>query len=452
MTFAVLCAVLNYGAANADEQATTEIRQIVEQSNRLITSGHPDDAIPLLRSAIARLGTTPAAYTLHFELGNALSDKTDYQNAVAEYQTCLGQKPNFPPALINLAYTLVNLGQLDKAKPIFEQFLSQNPNAPNKGKVKTQLLLAEAAESASKARYFDAKGFLEEASRLDPTNPLVHFKLARAVDELGDTERGIKEYEQALRLKPNYDAAAFNIAGCYQTLGQTEDAVYWFQQYLAINPNSADRATVLNMITKLREHRKELTADPRSPDYIQSVAENGRLVRWAYKQMPLKVFIAGNKTNEYRDAYRDILIDSMNEWSKASQQRLKFVLVKNAKKADIVCDWTNNPYDVRRTGTDVEQGICFSKVIQGGQWDGTIQSSTVRILMIDPVSGKPLSDDSMKVTCLHEFGHAIGLRGHSNNNHDVMFYSVSPTVWLVLSKRDKATIYRLYQAFPVLPD
>jgi hypothetical protein len=31
-----------------------------------------------------------------------------------------------------------------------------------------------------------------------------------------------------------------------------------------------------------------------------------------------------------------------------------------------------------------------------------------------------------------------------------MFFSVSPTVWPVLSKRDKATIMRIYEQYPPL--
>jgi predicted Zn-dependent protease len=183
---------------------------------------------------------------------------------------------------------------------------------------------------------------------------------------------------------------------------------------------------------------------------VQSITENGKLVRWARNRIPLKIFIARDKSEVYRDGYRDIFMDAIEDWSKASQDRLKFVYVKSARKADITIDWTSNAYDVRRSGSDVEQGICFTQAISGGPADGTIDKATIRILMIDPVNQKPLSDDSMKVTCLHEFGHAIGLRGHSNNNHDVMFYSVSPTVWPVLSKRDKATIARLYRDYPSL--
>ncbi|MBZ0185329.1 MAG: matrixin family metalloprotease, partial [Candidatus Obscuribacterales bacterium] len=58
-----------------------------------------------------------------------------------------------------------------------------------------------------------------------------------------------------------------------------------------------------------------------------------------------------------------------------------------------------------------------------------------------------LSDDDMKKVCLHEVGHALGINGHSSDNHDIMFFSESPSVWPALTKRDKLTIRLLYQGY-----
>ena len=48
-------------------------------------------------------------------------------------------------------------------------------------------------------------------------------------------------------------------------------------------------------------------------------------------------------------------------------------------------------------------------------------------------------------TCLHEIGHALGMHGHSPNNHDVMFLAATPEPIAKLSDRDKATIRKIYQ-------
>jgi predicted Zn-dependent protease len=79
-----------------------------------------------------------------------------------------------------------------------------------------------------------------------------------------------------------------------------------------------------------------------------------------------------------------------------------------------------------------------------------IDRADIRILTIDRQTQEPLSDEEMKKTCLHELGHSMGLQGHSTNNHDIMFFSMSNTNWPVLSKRDKATVFMIYQNYQPL--
>src|SRR5262249_48931115 len=105
----------------------------------------------------------------------------------------------------------------------------------------------------------------------------------------------------------------------------------------------------------------------------------------------------------------------------------------------------------RESAGEAEQGVCHLRSVERpGENFIRIEHADIRILTVDRESERPIGEDDMKKTCLHELGHALGLQGHSTNNHDIMFYSVSPTVWPVLSKRDKATllgIYGMYSGF-----
>lgn len=425
-----------------------QLSQILDTSVQMLRAGRSLEAVAYLQRASLQF---PQSATIRFQIGNGYSDAKNYPAAIAAYNDALKLQPRFPAAVLNTAYAYVNAGQYDLSMPWFTRYLRESPGASNFADVKSQMLTAQASKAAKAKRYFDAKNLMEQACQINPNSHTVHFKLARACDELGDTQRAISEYQTSLRLKPDYTPAIFNIAGCYQTLGRTDDAVAWFQKYLIADPSASDRPTVENMITKLREKGSQLNADPHTQDYLESIQEGGKYYRWPIERLPLKVFVdSGASVPNFREAYRNGFLEALSSWSVASQNKLTFMLVSTPQGADITCDWTNNPYEVRQTGSDVEQGVCFMQSFtrKRSRGDDFIANAKLRICTIDRETEKPLGDDDMKKTCLHELGHALGLRGHSSNNHDIMFYSVSPTVWPVLSKRDKATLVRLYEAYP----
>lgn len=440
-------------SALADKRNESDIHQVTKTLNKalhLMAHHRSADAVALLRQG---LESHPRSASLHFELGNALCDCRQYRNAIAEYDRVL-QLELIPEAVINMAYAYCNAGMPSESVPWFQRFIAENPNHPRIAQIEEQMLVAQSSSCMENQRAYDAKKLLERALALNPNDTIAHFKLARACEQLGDANGAIQEYEQVLRLQPNHNEAIFNIAGCYQSLGRAQDAEYWFAAYLKENPDAADRQTVLNMITKLKEKGAELTiSDPAATNFCQAVAEHGNFYRWPPERIPLSVYIYdGQDVPGYRENFRAMLLDSLNAWIKASQGKLAYRLANAPSDADITCSWTGNPFEIRQTNSDVEQGICKLKSRGTSSIDGTIsiESAVIRILTLDRETQKPLPDDDMKKTCLHEIGHALGLHGHSNNNHDIMFFSMSPTVWPVLSKRDKATLRQIYAHYPTL--
>ncbi|HEY9733001.1 MAG TPA: tetratricopeptide repeat protein [Drouetiella sp.] len=433
----------------ASQNQPQQLSQILDNSIQMLKSGRSMEAVNYLQRASVDY---PQSAAIHFQIGNGYCDAKNYPAAIAEYAQTLRIQPHFAGAVLNTAYAYVYAEQYDAAMPWFNRYLRENPGAPNSVEVKSQMLKAQAAKASKAKHFYEAKTLLEQACQINPTSYAMHFKLAGACDELGDTERAIREYGTCLRLKPDFSPAIFNTAGCYQTLGRTNEAVAWFEKYLVAEPNAPDRLTIENMIAKLREKGPQLSADQHTSDYLESIRENGKFYRWPMNRLPIKVFVdSGASVPNFKEAYRTGFLEALSAWSTASQNRLTFVLVPGPVGADIAADWTANPYEVRQSGSDVEQGVCFMQSLGGKRQraeDEYIATARLRICTIDRETSNPLGDDDMKKTCLHELGHALGLRGHSSNNHDIMFYSVSPTVWPVLSKRDKATLVRLYEQYP----
>lgn len=430
-----------------DQQQVNEINRMVDNAINLLNKGRAQDAADYLERVV---GKYPQSASLHFELGNAYSDLRNFDKAVPQYVSAIGLRKHFPEAVANIAYAYLNAGEEDKAIPWLERYVKEFAGQPKTKEVQGELLHAKAKLYMKQKRAYDAKQALEQAVQLAPRATHIRFALARAVDQLGDTKRAISEFEQVLKIKPDQWEATFNIAGCYQRLGLPDQAIEWYERYLRQQPHAQDREQVMGLIAAMKEKHSEFSFDPNSPDYCDAIKDEGKFYRWQRTRMPLKVFIdAGNGVVGFRPEFCKILYDSLNMWMKATQDRISFNVVPDRAMADIICEWTGNPHDVKESGRSIEQGVCLlDAAVPIGPGDAMIRKATVRILTIYRDKDTPLSEDDMKKACLHELGHAMGLQGHSTNNHDIMFFSMSNTVWPVISKRDRATIYRLYEQYP----
>jgi tetratricopeptide (TPR) repeat protein len=436
--------ILLFISADSAFSQNNQVKDIVKRSIDLMHEHRTEDALRLLQQGVRDY---PQSGSIHLELGNALAGLQRYDEAISEYQLALQFEPTLGEALLNIASAYRNAKEPAKAVPYYQRFLQEHSDSPMSTQVEAQMLTAAATDCMEHERAYDAKKMLEHAVSMSPHDEVARFKLARARDELGDTQGAIEEYKEVLAIQPDFYSAIFNIAGCYQSMGDLPEAVIWFKKYLKLNPTASDASTVQHMIATLEEKKVAPDADPHGPDFLSSVTQHGKVFRWPLEKMPLRVFIEdGHGCPGFQDSFTQYLIDAFNNWSQATQGRLTFLQVANPNQADIICSWTGNPYDVGPTGSDVEQGICqMNSVERSNENFVRINRANVRILTVDRETHKSISDDDMKKTTLHELGHALGLRGHSPNNHDIMFFSVSPTVWPVLSKRDKATLERVYE-------
>lgn len=308
-------------------------------------------------------------------------------------------------------------------------------------------LFAESLRLLKANRAYEARKLLERAALLRPSDAGIHCNLGLAYQNSGHLVKAVSEFSTALRLRPGMPEATLNMAGCYQSLGRRQEAISWYQRYLDENPEAADRAQVADIIQALRSSAGKPGSDPRTQDYFEAVAADGAY-RWPQDKLPIKVFIGtGAGVEGFRESFRTQFIQALDAWMRACQNRLAYVVVEDKSGADLVCDWTANPAEVSEAGTQSERGIAH--IYARG---GDIQRATLKILTRPMLEEGTLSDDDFKKACLHEIGHVLGLQGHSSNNHDVMFFTVdTSTVWPVLSKRDKATISRLYAEYPPLP-
>ncbi len=322
-------------------------------------------------------------------------------------------------------------------------------NAPVKDSEQTvRQLFSEGVELLKKNRAYEARECLEKAAYLAPRSAGIHCNLGLAYQNSGNINKAIGEFETALKLSTSMPEATLNLAGCYQSVGDNENAINWYGKYLEENPKSVQSKQVEDIMEALKKSLGRAESDPHGPDYYSSISKEG-IYRWAQERMPLRIYIEpGLDVVGYFARFDKVLLDAFNEWCKASGGNVSVTRVDNQNQADIFCSWTSNPEEVTVSGTQGERGS--ARIIAKGN---NILRATLKILTKPFLEDGYLSDDDMKKACLHEVGHVLGLQGHSNNNHDVMFFTVdTSTVWPVLTKRDKATMSRLYGHFVKKPE
>ena len=295
----------------------------------------------------------------------------------------------------------------------------------------------------------EACALLERAALLDP-NPNsapIHSSLGRAHSKLGHCERAVMEFHTALNFEPRMESATLGIAGCYQEMGKIPEAIAWYQKYLDQNPRSVEPSKVRSMIAALKKAAESGPCDdPNGPDYLASITSQGTR-RWPREKLPLRVYIdPGHSETGYRKPFKQLLTESFDTWCQAAENRVAWILEPDPDKADITCRWARTTDDLEQA-TGAEGGQTMTEMTIDQEGNRKIEKGRITLLTFT-LQGKPVPDDEMRSTALHEVGHVLGLGGHSSNPQDIMFFTVTGSSAKALSSRDKATLCALYIAYP----
>lgn len=312
----------------------------------------------------------------------------------------------------------------------------------------------------------DARLTLLELAKLDPNtySAEVHGILAETSYRLGNSKEAIAEYKNAIRCGGKDWRLYWNAALSCMNAGEYQSAILFAEEAIKQDAPGEIRPQAQRFIQEMQEklaQKSRNTPDTNKEDYLNRLAQTKEANLWALEKMPLKVFLAGaidlngRPLPLYKDLFRTILIESLNTWARASAGKLSFVLVEDPKMADLAISFTQTPGDVvpRPGEPPVEQGLTrffLDNRLDQGSGFRLIQRAQVQLLLIRPSSQKPLALDEVKEISLHELGHALGLRGHSENSSDIMYFNQSYRQLPALTKRDKATMARLYASYPAL--
>src|SRR5438477_6772165 len=168
----------------------------------LKNQGQLDEAIAHYRRAI---NIWPGYVEAHYNLGGAYIEKGETDEALAEYRRAIEIRPEEADSHNNYGSALRELNQFDQAESEYKRALSLRPQYLDAHLNLGSLLL-------QRGRTGEAIANLEAARRLQPNDATTHVTLALALMKNGQTSEAAAEHNRALQLAPDKVIALNSLA------------------------------------------------------------------------------------------------------------------------------------------------------------------------------------------------------------------------------------------------
>jgi protein O-mannosyl-transferase len=181
----------------------------------------------------ATLTKNPSCWMAHYNLGIALNDRGNTDEAIAHYQQAIELRPGYAEAHYNLGRLLAQKGQLNDAITHYEKALEINPaDAEAQNNLGVTLFGSGHVDEAI-AHY-------QNALKIRPDYAEASYNLANALLSKGDLDGAIARYSACLALSPNQAEAQYDLASALLRKGRTDEAIAHYKKVLELRPDSAD--------------------------------------------------------------------------------------------------------------------------------------------------------------------------------------------------------------------
>jgi tetratricopeptide (TPR) repeat protein/uncharacterized membrane protein YfcA len=179
------------------------------------------------------LGKNPGCWMAHYNLGIALRDRGQNDQAIYHYRKAVTLRPAYAEAHYNLARLLVEKGEFQDAIAHYEKALTINPDDAETHNNLGNVLLRV-------GRANEAIDHYRRALEIQPDYAEASCNLAGALLSEGDMDGAIINYSAGLALSPNHAEAQYNLASALLRKGRTDEAISHYQKTLELQPGNAD--------------------------------------------------------------------------------------------------------------------------------------------------------------------------------------------------------------------
>ena len=156
-----------------------------------------------------------------------------FENEETLWSNTLAHNPDCVPAHCNLGTALLEKGQVDEAMAHYRKALEINPSSVG-------ALSGLGAALLNKGQVDEAITQLRKALAIDPNFSNAHYNLGNALFQKGLVDQAISQYQETLEAEPGFSTARYNLGAALIQKGRLDEAIDQFQLVLETNPNQAD--------------------------------------------------------------------------------------------------------------------------------------------------------------------------------------------------------------------
>ena len=243
-----------------DPKDRLKVFKSVMRAHALNEAGHYEESNRVLEPLATE---EPGLFVIPFLKAENYSQTRRWPEAEKSYQDSLKINPTFDRALMGLARAYMAEGEEEKAKPLLELVVHQNPRnnfafhalgriarlEGNNEEAYRYLLKAADAMPAiaifqqelgitlvDLKRFQEALGPLSRAEKLGQEDPRLEHYLGTALANVGQFKEAVDHYQKALKMKPNLAQARLSLAFAYLNLGNRTDAIREFNTLCQQSP------------------------------------------------------------------------------------------------------------------------------------------------------------------------------------------------------------------------
>ncbi|MEW5820648.1 MAG: tetratricopeptide repeat protein [Cyanobacteriota bacterium] len=302
--------------------------------------------------------------------------------------------------------------------------------------IQTQVFALSGDFEKGKSAYYQkdyllAMQYFRRALSTNPSNATYRYFLAQALVQTYDLDKAQKEYQRIIQTAPYSKEAKY-----------AKIALVQIRDY--VNNSLHPKWRPLNSNMEIGVSETSSRADV-GDNYIDKVTEKGNVIRWQKAGFPLKVYFDARpkKVRQFLPEFVPAVKRGIDKWVKDTKGTISITYVDSPETADVKITW-REILDSKLAGSDA--GTAYTAGVTTPEYSGKELFAMSIILTTTDPNGKPHNPEDIEKVTTHEFGHAIGIMGHSESSGDIMFPNSQSDGQL--TDRDINTITLLYELEP----